>query len=265
MKSKKHIVFDQTIMWFGKYKGFKLIDIPNEYFQYLLDNNISFRGIKNYSKTRLNLKKMETIKKKCQIIMLSVNEKAIGSEFTIGKRIKTIEKTPDKLVYGCALSDITFQRQHLYIISNDEIKEEDFFMSAFMSYSLHNVKEGYAEYPDTTNCKKIIATTDKTLGLPQIPKEFIEAYILSYNMGSMNTITEIMVEYEEIISYSSKKVDHYKLKIDENNCISITAVKTNYSKEEVKSLLHNLAGEMHKQGIIFNPDSTEKWIEKNLQ
>lgn len=166
---------------------------------------------------------METIKKKCQIIMLSVNEKAIGSEFTIGKRIKTIEKTPDKLVYGCALSDITFQRQHLYIISNDEIKEEDFFMSAFMSYSLHNVKEGYAEYPDTTNCKKIIATTDKTLGLPQIPKEFIEAYILSYNMGSMNTITEIMVEYEEIISYSSKKVDHYKLKIDENNCISITA------------------------------------------
>lgn len=32
---------------------------------------------------------MKTIKKKCQIIMLSVNEKAIGSEFTIGKRIKT--------------------------------------------------------------------------------------------------------------------------------------------------------------------------------
>ena len=107
---------------------------------------------------------MKTIKKKCQIIMLSVNEKAIGSEFTIGKRIKTIEKTPDKLVYGCALSDIVFQRQHLYILSNDEIKEGDFFMSAFMSYPLHN-----------------------------------------------------------------------------------------------------LAGEMYKQGIIFNPDSTEKWIEKNLQ
>ena len=56
MKSKKHIVSDKTIMWFGKYKGFKLIDIPNEYFQYLLDNNISFRGIKDYSKRRLNLK-----------------------------------------------------------------------------------------------------------------------------------------------------------------------------------------------------------------
>ena len=77
-------------------------------------------------------------------------------------------------------------------------------------------------------CTKIIATTDKTLGLAEISKEFIETYILSYNMGSMNTITEIMVEYEEIISYSLKKVDNYKLKIDENNCISITAVKTNF-------------------------------------
>ena len=63
MKSKKHIVSDKTIMWFGKYKGFKLIDIPNEYFQYLLDNNICFRGIKDYSKRRLkngNNKKLIT-------------------------------------------------------------------------------------------------------------------------------------------------------------------------------------------------------------
>ena len=31
---------------------------------------------------------MKTIKKKYQIIMLSVNEKAIGTEFIIGKRVK---------------------------------------------------------------------------------------------------------------------------------------------------------------------------------
>ena len=59
MKSRKYkanLVSDKTIMWFGKYKGFKLIDIPDEYFQYLLDNNISFKGIKDYSKRRLNFK-----------------------------------------------------------------------------------------------------------------------------------------------------------------------------------------------------------------
>ena len=37
------------------------------------------------------------------------------------------------------------------------------------------------------------------------------------------------------------------------------------SDDKVKALLHNLAGEMYKRGIIFNPESTEKWIEKNLQ
>ena len=205
--------------------------------------------------------------------MLSTDKKAIGNEFIIGKRVKTDTERPiDKLVYGHDLSDIIFQRQHLYILSDDEIKEEDFFMSAFMSYPLHNLKGKYAEYPDTTNCTKIIATTNKTLGLPQIPKEFIEAYILSYNMGSMNTITEIMVEYEDFISsnpiWNSKNPLSNVIvrpRVDRNNCIIITAVKTTYSKEEVKNLLHNLAGEMYKQDIIFNPDSTEKWIEKNLQ
>lgn len=58
MKSKKHkanMVFDDTVMWFGVHKGKRLKDIPDSYFQYLLDNNISFRGIKNYSKRRLKL------------------------------------------------------------------------------------------------------------------------------------------------------------------------------------------------------------------
>ena len=59
MKSRKYkanLVSDKTIIWFGKYKGTKLIDLPDEYFQYLLDNNISFKGIKDYSKRRLNFK-----------------------------------------------------------------------------------------------------------------------------------------------------------------------------------------------------------------
>jgi hypothetical protein len=54
-KHKKHMMFNDTIMWFGIHKGKRLKDIPDSYFQYLLDNNISFRGIKNYSKRRLKL------------------------------------------------------------------------------------------------------------------------------------------------------------------------------------------------------------------
>lgn len=50
---KKHNLKDDTVMWFGIHKGKRLKDIPDSYFQYLLDNNLSFRGIKNYSKKRL--------------------------------------------------------------------------------------------------------------------------------------------------------------------------------------------------------------------
>ena len=50
-KSSKHNLTDDTIMWFGIHKGKKLKDIPNNYFKYLIDNNIAFRGIKNYAKS----------------------------------------------------------------------------------------------------------------------------------------------------------------------------------------------------------------------
>ena len=53
MKSKKNNLTHDTIMWFGIYKGKRLKDIPDEYFIYLLENNISFKGIKNYIKTKI--------------------------------------------------------------------------------------------------------------------------------------------------------------------------------------------------------------------
>lgn len=55
MKSKRNNLTENTIIWFGKYKGNKLKDIPNEYFEYLLKSNILFKGIKNYAKSKLNL------------------------------------------------------------------------------------------------------------------------------------------------------------------------------------------------------------------
>jgi uncharacterized protein (DUF3820 family) len=57
MKSKKHranVVSDNTVMWFGVHKGKRLKDIPNSYFKYLLESDISFKGIKNYTLKRLS-------------------------------------------------------------------------------------------------------------------------------------------------------------------------------------------------------------------
>jgi hypothetical protein len=50
MSNRKYVLTDEDKIWFGIHKGTKLKNIPDYYFQYLLNNNISFKGIKHYSK-----------------------------------------------------------------------------------------------------------------------------------------------------------------------------------------------------------------------
>lgn len=94
--------------------------------------------------------------------------------------------------------------QHLYIISDDEIKDNDWFVDKNCSLPIsagYNI--GFSE-----NKKKIIATTDTSLEivskginpvyekLPQPSQQFITKYIEEYNKG--NIITDVLVEYEKI-------------------------------------------------------------------
>ena len=78
--------------------------------------------------------------------------------------------------------------QHLYIISDDEIKEGDWYCSPMGIISRYN---GIEKLP--SNWRKIIATTEESSGLPQPSKQFIEKYIEEYNKG--NIITDVLVEY----------------------------------------------------------------------
>lgn len=125
---------------------------------------------------------------------------------------------PSYLRYSIlGFKDDSFQsndNQHLYITSDDEIKEGDWFIGDNISLkqcTLNNAgninfKGGW--YSGSENCKKIIATTDTSLkvktyyeiegnqevNLPQPSQQFIEKYIESYNKGEV--ITNISVEYE---------------------------------------------------------------------
>ena len=83
--------------------------------------------------------------------------------------------------------------QHLYLVSDEEIKEGDWFVSL-------KIKGIYKANPENvktlSNYKveyihKIIATTDKSLGLPLVNHDFIEAYV-----KAEGNINEVMVEYE---------------------------------------------------------------------
>lgn len=177
------------------------------------------------------------MKKPAQVVMLSTNEKA---SLKLGQNRLLVNNT-----FGY---DSHFTNQHLYILSDEEIEEEDwcYGMDGIFQY------KGKINLPDIELPKKIIATTDRSLGLvvdqngcpmqayseflPQLSQSFIDKFVEEYNKG--NVITEVMVEYEKILvgwepDYSfehldiegSKNVYMDLLKINPDNTINISNSK----------------------------------------
>ena len=225
------------------------------------------------------------IKRKCQIVLLPTKNKS-NIQLQMNEKLH--------LENGSSISLKSYQ--HLYITSDEEIKEGDWcYNSKRKSIELGKYMIGTNEF---IFCKKIIATTNTSLisineqyfdvnksrksavleqkTLPQIPQEFIEAYVKAYNEG--NPITEVIVEYEIICGrcysntdecWSAKECsrntdfpDIVKLKVNSDNTINIKLIKDNWSREEVKQLC-KLAFKYHcdNSRTTSLPD---KWIEENL-
>ena len=154
--------------------------------------------------------------------------------------------------------------QHLYIISDDEIKEGDLHIT-----SDH---EGFGDRK-----YKIISSTDASLGLPQPSQQFIEKYIEGYNRD--NIITDVLVEYESKFETIQKGLPGFpeddiswwtnKVKINpKDNTITIKKIKNSWNKEEViefgnkvREYCKNTYKEDSLHRVFFEWD---KWIEENL-
>ena len=113
---------------------------------------------------------------------------------------------------------------------------------------------------------KIIATTDTSLGLPQLPQQFIYDYIAEYNKG--NVITEVTVEYkteEYCLPMPNIHVKQYReiLKINSDSTINIKPIKNTWNREEVVELINKFNNIMSddQQLTQFGLD---KWLEENL-
>jgi hypothetical protein len=208
------------------------------------------------------------MKKLAQVVMLSTNEKAKIGDIVMSKfdDIHILTKNDGKEYAKTVTS------QHLYILSDEEIEEEDwcYGMDGIFQY------KGKINLPDIELPKKIIATTDRSLkvfihttmaidmddcyeSLPQPSQSFIEKFVEEYNKG--NVITEVMVEYESIGAYANPKYDSdYQLKINSDNTINISNSKESWSREEVVELLYK-----HTEYMLSGKkDTLDKWIEENL-
>lgn len=227
--------------------------------------------------------------KKAQVIMLPTNSSNIAlltskTEFMIGTETsKSSLQGGKEWVYNKSITDNSTMPQHLYIISDDKIKEGDYMhthkgieRAVYDGYSFNKVNEW---------CKKIIATTDRNLIirgktnnaelLPQPSQQFTEKYIESYNKGLI--LSDVLVEYEQIprVSIFSEYEPGiqtsygYKLKVNpKDNTIIIKPLRESWSREEVEELCKNA------WQIGFNVGSNDEtspsylssddWVKQNL-
>lgn len=164
--------------------------------------------------------------------------------------------------------------QHLYILSDDEIKEGDWcigqsnlekkiFKAEIVDQNIFNKEHGYFGKFQT---RKIIGTTDKSLrykddengntklpldfNIPQLSELFIKIYIAEYNKG--NIIKEIDLEMifshytpeseqqyiQDLRENPSDLVSVYKPKFREDNTVIIDLVEEKkYTKEDILNFL----------------------------
>ena len=222
---------------------------------------------------------------KSRVVMLPTNEEVTDLSggrlwININKELK-ISK-PNMLCPGPE------EYQHLYFLSDEEIKVGDWCICSDYRNSYQKLgKVSHVGSPgnfkntiqiggntdlhigreNLNYCKKIIATNDKLLGLPQPSKEFLEAYVKAYNEG--NQITEVMVEYNILNKgYSDEPYQECNvLKVKSDNTISIRKVKDSWNREEVIKLLNDfgehVAFEVSGRNYSMIGE-LNKWIKENL-
>ena len=199
--------------------------------------------------------------KKAKVVMLPNNQQ---TKYLMV--YSDVEKTKGKLILNGLKNDEYKEYQHLYIISDDEIKLFDW---------VYNNKENIVEQitsktqlifvleesKENQTFKKIIATTDSSLGLPQPSKQFIQKYIEEYNKG--NVITDVLVEYESDFNscFCTKDICNgnnclKKLKVNpKDNTITIKKLKEVYTKEKLCQVLEKYTSFIWSEVGIHYPIS----------
>lgn len=172
-------------------------------------------------------------------------------------------------------SNDAHKAQHLYIISDDEIKKGDWFINE--QYFLEEkvelaIWQHNGKIIPNSNPKKIVATTDKSLTiskdgfegknwlLNQIHESFINTFIKNYNNGT--PITKVNLEMELIpnpnyTGSGDNIILGYKIKTRPDNTVIIHQSKT-YSRSNIKDLLKRFSNDYN---ILT---SVDQWIKENL-
>lgn len=231
---------------------------------------------------------MENTKLKCKVVMLPTEKESAIVKFT--------EEAPtifiNKLVYEPTLAKRykDEQNQHLYFVSDREIKEDDWMLQA----GKYPVKVK-APYIIMDYDKKIEATTDPDLRIfgepvingiatfkgliPQIPTSFIEKYVEKQGKIDevyINTKLTGQVRYEWNDELQrEEEIEESIIETRPDNTVIVSKVKDSWNREEVVAFCKqayidgfNKSSEGYNGEYGARDEETEnnaiKWIKQNL-
>jgi hypothetical protein len=191
--------------------------------------------------------------KKSKVVMLPTNQKATAPIYkNVGGGNLLNPQT-----YIIPKDDERFEGQDLYFLSDEPIKNNDWFINnnTNMIFRCEDESEWLSNFKSYFS--KIIATTDDSLRtpydgktpvsenwngylLPKPSKSFIQIYIDSFNQK--NQINEVNVEYNYIKLMPPYDVYFEEVATDlkvnsKNNTITIQKINKVYSQKEVDELL----------------------------
>ena len=238
--------------------------------------------------------------KNAKVVMLPTNEPSKLGDLATYKGYSLAKVIKE----GINPKDSTLQFWNLYIISDDEIKENNTHFYNPHSGQLH-ISGNHTDYItiNKNGCKKIIATTDTSLlidtyinqgdtvkgdliikrgsdyttglkgriNLPQPSQQFIEKYIEEYNKG--NVITDVLVEYELI-----SNEEYFGNTVNPDNDVPYFDEKLKINPKDNTITIKKIKDSYSREEVIellkdiasdANRDSdfsfnTNKWIEENL-
>jgi hypothetical protein len=157
---------------------------------------------------------------------------------------------------------------HLYVLSDEKIEKGDLvFDMDNPQLSTKVIINDDGSCNNSTGYLKIIASTNLSFNLSELPQEFITNYIELYNKD--NKIEDVLVEYEYIPGGRTDIINIWEkgyglqLKLNSDNTINIKELKNSYTREEVISLLKTFRNELlttEKTGIEY----TDKFITEIL-
>lgn len=174
------------------------------------------------------------------------------------------------------INKIGYRVQYLYLISDAPIEEGDYFYNRSTKEILYASKEMLSWNSDTSQehkgWKKVIATDDKNLNLPILPKRLITTYVVK--QGKINNIKIKTDEMGSLIP-SGKYVGSTKWIADldltiEGEVIVLSIDDGTYTREEIRTSMHkvlNMGMEIRQNQLRGREDRSgneifEEWFNK---